>query len=77
MKTKATNFDKKFDDGESIIEHLDLSKARRPAEEQKRIHMEIPVWMLEALDRESKRLGVTRQAIIKLWLAERLEQVGR
>jgi hypothetical protein len=77
MKTKATNFDKKFDDGESVIEHLDLSKARRPAEEQKRINMEIPVWMLEALDRESKRLGVTRQAIIKLWLAERLEQVGR
>ena len=77
MKTKAANFDKQFDDGKSIIEHLDLSKARRPAEEQKRINMEIPVWMLEALDRESKRLGVTRQAIIKLWLAERLEQVSR
>ena len=77
MKTKATNFNKKFDDGESIIEHLDLSKARRPAEEQKRINMEIPVWMLEALDRESKRLGVTRQAIIKLWLAERLEQAAK
>ena len=77
MKTKTSNFDKKFDDGESIIEHLDLSKARRPAEEQKRINMEIPVWMLDALDRESKRLGVTRQAIIKLWLAERLEQAHR
>jgi len=77
MKTKAANFDQQFDDGESIIEHLDLSKARRPAEEQKRINMEIPIWMLEALDRESKRLGVTRQAIIKLWLAERLEQVER
>ena len=77
MKTKATNFDKKFDDGENIIEHLDLSKARRPAEEQKRIDMEIPAWMLDALDRESKRLGVTRQSIIKLWLAERLEQVAK
>ncbi len=76
MKTKASSFDKKFDDGESIIEHLDLSQARRPAEEQKRINMEIPVWMLSALDREAKRLGVTRQSIIKLWLAERL-QAGR
>mgnify|MGYP001581117688 FL=1 len=73
MKTKASSFDKKFDDGESIIEHLDLSQARRPAEEQKRINMEIPVWMLAALDREAKRLGVTRQSIIKIWLAERLQ----
>jgi hypothetical protein len=77
MKTKAADFDKKFDDGESVIEHLDLSQARRPAEEQKRINMEFPVWMLDALDREAKRLGVTRQSIIKVWLAERLEQVGR
>ncbi|MCC6299900.1 MAG: CopG family transcriptional regulator [Anaerolineales bacterium] len=60
MKTKASDFDKKFDDGDSIIEHLDLSNARRPAEEQKRINMDIPVWMLAALDREAKRLGVTR-----------------
>ncbi len=76
MKTKASSFDKKFDDSESIIEHLDLSQARRPAEEQKRINVEIPAWMLSALDREAKRLGVTRQSIIKLWLAERL-QAGR
>jgi len=73
MKTKASSFDKKFDDGESVIEHLDLSKARRPAEEQKRINMEIPIWMLAALDREAKRLGVTRQSVIKIWLAERLQ----
>jgi hypothetical protein len=72
MKTKATSFDNKFDDGKSIIEHLDLSKARRPAEEQKRINMEMPVWMLAKLDREAKRLGVTRQSVIKIWLAERL-----
>jgi hypothetical protein len=74
---KATDFDKKFDDGDSVIEELDLSQARRPAEEQKHIDMEIPVWMLEALDREARRLGVTRQSIIKIWLAERLEQAGR
>jgi hypothetical protein len=75
--SKASDFDKKFDDGDSVVEDLDLSQARRPAEEQKRIDMEIPVWMLDALDREAKRLGVTRQSIIKVWLAERLEQVGR
>jgi hypothetical protein len=77
MKTKASDFDKKFDEGENIIADLDLANARRPAEEQKHIDMEIPVWMLDALDREAKRLGVTRQSIIKIWLAERLEQVGR
>ncbi len=76
MKTKASSFDKKFDTGESVLAQLDLSKARRPAEEQKRINMEVPVWMLAALDREAKRLGVTRQSIIKIWLAERL-QVGQ
>ena len=76
MNTKASEFDQKFDDGENIIEYLDLSKARRPAEEQKRINMEMPVWMLSAIDREAKRLGVSRQSIIKLWLAERL-QTGR
>lgn len=73
MKTKASDFDKKFDDGEDVIANLDLSKARRPAEEQKRINMDVPVWMLAALDREAKRLGVTRQSIIKMWLAERLQ----
>lgn len=76
MKTTASNFDQKFDDGESITDDLDLSKARRPAEEQKRINMDLPVWMLTALDREAKRLGVTRQSMIKVWLAERL-QAGR
>ena len=73
MKTKASDFDKKFDDGEDVIAQLDLSKARRPAEEQKRINMEVPVWLLAALDREAKRLGVSRQSIIKMWLAERLQ----
>ncbi len=73
MKTKASDFDKKFDDGESVVADLDLSKARRPLEEQKRINMDVPIWMLAALDREAKRLGVSRQSIIKMWLAERLQ----
>jgi len=71
---KADEIDKKFDDGQSIAEHLDLSKARRPAQEQKRVNVDLPLWMVRGLDREAKRLGVPRQSIIKLWLAERLEK---
>jgi len=71
---KATEFDKKFDDGENIIAELDLARARRPGEEIKRINLDFPAWMLASLDREARRLGVTRQSVIKMWLAERLGQ---
>jgi hypothetical protein len=71
---KAKTFDKKFDDGESILDQLDLSKARRPEREHKRVNVDFPVWMIHSLDKEAKRLGVPRQSIIKIWLAERLEQ---
>jgi len=71
---KADEIDKKFDDGQSIAEHLDLSKARRPAQAQKRVNVDFPLWMIRGLDREARRLGVARQSIIKLWLAERLEK---
>ena len=73
---KASEFEKKSDDGESVIEDLDLSRARRPGEEQKRINVDFPVWMIQALDREARRMGVTRQSVIKMWLAERLQQQG-
>ena len=73
---KATEFDAKFDQGEDISEFLDLSRAKRPGHEQKRVNVDFPIWMIEALDREAKRLGVTRQSIIKVWLAERLEQLS-
>jgi hypothetical protein len=73
---KASKFDQKFDEGKSVLDALDLAQARRPGEEQKRINVEIPVWMLEALDRQARHLGVTRQSVIKMWLAERL-QAGR
>ena len=72
---KATEFDAKFDDGEDITEFLDLSQAKRPGHEQKRVNVDFPIWMIEALDYEAKRLGVTRQSIIKVWIAERLEQL--
>ncbi|WP_027268873.1 type II toxin-antitoxin system BrnA family antitoxin [Leptolyngbya sp. PCC 6406] len=60
---------------EDIIDDLDLSQLKRPGHEQQRIDIDFPVWMIEALDREAMRLGVSRQSIIKVWLAERLEQV--
>jgi len=70
---KATEFDRKFDEGEEITKHLDLRKARRPGREQRRVNVDFPTWMIESLDREASRLGVTRQSIIKVWIAERLE----
>lgn len=71
---KAADFDKKFDEGkEDIIDDLDLSQIKRPGHEQRRVNVDFPVWMIEALDREASRLGVTRQSIIKVWIADRLE----
>ena len=74
MKTK--NFDKAFDDGDSVIDHLDLSRARRSTRNQKRVNVDFPTWMIASLDQEASRLGVTRQSIIKIWLAERLEKTA-
>jgi len=72
---KATDFDKKFDEGvEDIIEDLDLKSARRPMLETRRVNVDFPAWMVESLDKEAKRLGVTRQSVIKMWIAERLER---
>lgn len=70
---KAKDFDRKFDAGERILEQLDLSKARRPKQEQKRVNVDFPIWMIQSLDKEARRLGVPRQSIIKMWLAERLQ----
>ena len=71
---KAKDFDKKFDEGEKdIVDDLDLSSARRVNLEQKRINVDFPHWVVESLDREAARVGVTRQSIIKVWLVERLK----
>ncbi len=72
MKTKS--FDKKFDEGKDISKNLDVSQARRPLQKQKRVNVDFPMWMIESLDKEASRLGVTRQSIIKVWLSERLQQ---
>jgi hypothetical protein len=73
---KAKKFDSDFDSGKDVTSALDLSKARRPLLEQKRVNVDFPTWMIDSLDREASRLGVTRQSIIKVWLAERLEQAA-
>jgi macrodomain Ter protein organizer (MatP/YcbG family) len=73
---KAKDFDTQFEKGENITRYLDRSKARRPAQEQKRVNVDFPVWMIHSLDKEAKRLGVTRQSIIKLWLADKLKQAS-
>ena len=70
---KAKDFEKQFDEDIDITQSLDLSKAKRVLQEQKRVNVDFPTWMIESLDREAGKLGVTRQSIIKVWLAERLQ----
>ena len=71
---KAKDFEQQFDDEVDITQSLVLSKAKRVLQDQKRVNVDFPTWMIESLDREASKLGVTRQSIIKVWLAERLEQ---
>ncbi|MBL8639126.1 MAG: CopG family transcriptional regulator [Alphaproteobacteria bacterium] len=71
---KAHDFDKKFDDSnEDILDALDLEKAIRPNQHQKRVNVDFPTWMVDSLDKEANRLGVTRQSLIKMWVADKLE----
>lgn len=73
MKVKAADFDRKFDDGEDISDLVDWSSARRPNLETKRVNVDFPAWVVSGLDNHARRLGVTRQSLIKLWIAERLD----
>ena len=70
---KAKDFEQRFDDGVDLTTSLDLSKAKRVLQAQKRVNVDFPTWMIDSLDREASKLGVTRQSVIKVWLAERLE----
>mgnify|MGYP001576507061 CR=1 FL=1 len=70
---KADEFDELFDAGCDVASVLEVSKARRPGLTQRRVNVDFPLWMIDALDREAARTGVTRQSIIKLWLADRLQ----
>ena len=70
---KAKEFDEKFEKGGNVISYLNLSKARRPDQEQRRVNVDFPNWMIHSLDKEANKLGVTRQSIIKVWISERLK----
>lgn len=71
---KAEEFDTKFDQGEDITDYLDISRAVRPGQNQKRVNVDFPIWMINSLDKEARKLGVTRQSIIKIWIAEKLKE---
>jgi len=70
----TNELDKKFDDGEDVMEYMDLTSIKRPNLEQKRVNLDMPIWMIEKLDKEAKRLGVARQAIMKMFLSEALNK---
>ncbi len=70
---KAQDFDNKFEAGEDLTAHLDFSKARRVNQESRRVNIDFPSWVVEGLDKQAKRLGITRQALVKVWIAEKLK----
>jgi hypothetical protein len=70
---KAEELDQKFDDGEDVLEHFDLSSLKHPGLKIKRVNVDFPQWMVDSLDHEANRLGIHRQAVIKFWIAERLK----
>lgn len=78
MKSKtitAEEFDRIFDEGkEDVMKYVDLSKARRPNQEIKRVNVDCPVWMVEMLDGEARRRGITRQSVIKTWIFEKIKE---
>jgi hypothetical protein len=76
MKVKAKELDRKFDAGEDVTRYLDMSGARRPGHEQRRVNVDFPVWMIDSLDREASRLGVPRQSLIKILIARHLEEAS-
>jgi hypothetical protein len=71
---KAKEFEKEFENNESILQHLDLASSRRVNQEQRRVNVDFPSWMVDALDKEARRLGVTRQSVIKVWVADKLQK---
>ena len=76
MKARETitteEFDEMFDNGEDISAYVDWSKARRPNQEARRVNVDFPAWMVDGLDKQARHLGVTRQSLIKMWIAEKL-----
>ncbi|MGD9950693.1 MAG: CopG family transcriptional regulator [Desulfobulbus sp.] len=73
---KAQKFDEKFEAGEDLTTELDFSRARRVNQESKRVNIDFPIWVVEGLDKQAKRLGITRQALVKVWIAEKLQNAA-
>lgn len=73
---KAQEFDEKFESGEDLTDDLDFSKARRVNQESKRVNIDFPTWVVQGLDKQAKRLGITRQALVKVWIAEKLKDAA-
>ncbi len=73
---KAKDLDKKFDDGEDILKYLELARVRRVDQEQRRVNVDFPIWMIHSLDKEAKRLGIPRQSLIKMLIAKHIEETG-
>ena len=73
-KVKTKDFDAAFDRGDDITKHLNTSKKRRVNEELRRVNIDFPAWVIDSLDREARRLGVTRQSLVKMWIAEKFDQ---
>ncbi len=71
---KAQDFDNRFDSGEDLTEYLDFSKARRVNQASRRVNIDFPSWVVDGLDKQAKRLGITRQALVKVWIAEKLKE---
>ena len=83
MKTiSAEEFDNKFDNGEDILPYIDLSSKMTKSEFEKelfaikKVNVDLPSWAIASLDKEAKRMGVTRQSIIKMWLIQKLDDLS-
>jgi hypothetical protein len=72
----AEELDRRFDEGEDVSAYFDWSGATRPGLEKRRVNIDFPDWMVRRLDAQAKKRGVPRQALIKMWLADRLEAAG-
>ena len=73
---KAKDLDKKFDNGEDVLEYFDIENTRKPNLELRRVNVDFPSWVIDALDHEAKRLGISRQALIKFWIAEKINKAA-
>ncbi|MDP1620800.1 MAG: hypothetical protein Q8M08_00530 [Bacteroidales bacterium] len=69
---RAEQFDEQFDQGGDVAEYLETNLAERPGLKQRRVSVDFPAWMVQELDREAQRVGVTRQSVIKYWISEKL-----